>query len=67
MNRLSGAALSKAFARVFDMTCSAAGLLLLLPVFAEAAMAIILDDGLPDLFQSDESWKKRNAFSDMEI
>jgi|SRR5579862_9756742 lipopolysaccharide/colanic/teichoic acid biosynthesis glycosyltransferase len=50
MNRLSGAALSKAFARVFDMTCSAAGLLLLLPVFAEAAMAIILDDGLPIFF-----------------
>jgi lipopolysaccharide/colanic/teichoic acid biosynthesis glycosyltransferase len=51
MNSLSGTGLSKAFARVFDVTCSAAGLLLLLPVFAEVAVAIILDDGLPICFR----------------
>jgi lipopolysaccharide/colanic/teichoic acid biosynthesis glycosyltransferase len=50
MKSLSGTGLSKAFARVFDVTCSAAGLLLLLPVFAEVAVAIILDDGLPIFF-----------------
>ena len=51
MNSLSGTGLSKAFTRVFDVTCSAAGLLLLLPVFAEVAVAIILDDGLPICFR----------------
>jgi lipopolysaccharide/colanic/teichoic acid biosynthesis glycosyltransferase len=50
MISISGTAVSKAFARMFDVMCSAAGLLLLLPVFAEAAMAIILDDGLPIFF-----------------
>jgi lipopolysaccharide/colanic/teichoic acid biosynthesis glycosyltransferase len=50
MSKVSGTRLSQAFARVFDVTCSAAGLLLLLPVFAEVAVAIILDDGLPVLF-----------------
>jgi lipopolysaccharide/colanic/teichoic acid biosynthesis glycosyltransferase len=50
MNKVSGKCLWQAFTRVFDVTCSAAGLLLLLPVFAEVAVAIILDDGLPVLF-----------------
>jgi lipopolysaccharide/colanic/teichoic acid biosynthesis glycosyltransferase len=36
---------------VFDVTCSAAGLVLLLPVFVEVAVAIILDDGLPIFFR----------------
>src|SRR5580704_9630899 len=46
----SGTRLSHAFAKVFDVMCSAAGLILLVPVFAEVAVAIILDDGLPVLF-----------------
>jgi lipopolysaccharide/colanic/teichoic acid biosynthesis glycosyltransferase len=50
MNSLSATGLSQAFARVFDVACSATGLLLLLPVFAEVAVAIILDDGLPIFF-----------------
>jgi lipopolysaccharide/colanic/teichoic acid biosynthesis glycosyltransferase len=51
MNSLSGTGLSKACARVFDVTCSAAGLLLLVPVFVDVAVAIILDDGLPIFFR----------------
>jgi lipopolysaccharide/colanic/teichoic acid biosynthesis glycosyltransferase len=50
MSKVSGAGLWQAFGRAFDVACSAAGLLLLLPVFAEVAVAIILDDGLPVLF-----------------
>ena len=50
MSKISGTRLWQAFGRAFDVTCSAAGLLLLLPVFAEVAVAIILDDGLPVLF-----------------
>jgi lipopolysaccharide/colanic/teichoic acid biosynthesis glycosyltransferase len=46
----SGTRLSHAFAKVFDVMCSAAGLILLLPVFAGVAVAITLDDGLPVLF-----------------
>jgi len=42
--------LSKAFLRSFDVICSAAGLVLLLPVFGGVATAIILDDGPPILF-----------------
>jgi lipopolysaccharide/colanic/teichoic acid biosynthesis glycosyltransferase len=50
MSTESGMRLSQALAKVFDVTCSAAGLLLLLPVFAAIAVAIILDDGLPVFF-----------------
>jgi lipopolysaccharide/colanic/teichoic acid biosynthesis glycosyltransferase len=50
MNQGSGKNLSQAFLRSFDVICSAAGLLLLLPVFVGVATAIILDDGPPILF-----------------
>ncbi len=36
--------------RAFDMTCAAAGLLLLSPIFAAVALFILLTDGRPVLF-----------------
>ena len=50
MRKISGTRLWQAVWRVLEVACSAAGLLLLLPVFADVAVAIILDDGLPVLF-----------------
>src|SRR6266852_5941420 len=50
MNRAPGIKRSESFERLFDVTCSAAGLLLLLPVLAGVALVIIFDDGLPVLF-----------------
>jgi lipopolysaccharide/colanic/teichoic acid biosynthesis glycosyltransferase len=50
MNRTPGIGRSESFERLFDVTCSAAGLLLLLPVLAGVALVIIFDDGLPVLF-----------------
>lgn len=50
MNKLSGVWLSQFLERLFDLTCSGMGLLLLTPVFAGVALAIIFDDGLPILF-----------------
>lgn len=42
--------LSGLFQRSFDLICSAAGLLLLSPIFAGIALVILLDDGPPVLF-----------------
>ena len=50
MNKAPGIKRSESFERLFDVTCSAAGLLLLLPVLAGVALVIIFDDGLPVLF-----------------
>jgi lipopolysaccharide/colanic/teichoic acid biosynthesis glycosyltransferase len=50
INQLSGRRPYQAFERFFDVTCSAAGLLLLMPVFVGVALMIILDDGPPVLF-----------------
>jgi lipopolysaccharide/colanic/teichoic acid biosynthesis glycosyltransferase len=50
MNRATGIRQSESFERFFDVTCSAAGLLLLLPVLAAVALLIIFDDGPPVLF-----------------
>ena len=50
MNRATGIRRSESFERFFDVTCSAAGLLLLLPVLAAVALLIIFDDGPPVLF-----------------
>ena len=50
MNKAPGIKQSESFERFFDVTCSAAGLLLLLPVLAGVALVIILDDGPPVLF-----------------
>jgi lipopolysaccharide/colanic/teichoic acid biosynthesis glycosyltransferase len=40
----------QALYRLFDVTCAAAGLLLLMPVMAALAVAILCDDGRPILF-----------------
>jgi lipopolysaccharide/colanic/teichoic acid biosynthesis glycosyltransferase len=50
MNKLPGMWLSQSLDRLFDVTCSAMGLLILTPVFAGIALAIIFDDGSPVLF-----------------
>src|SRR5689334_507262 len=50
MSKAPGIKRSESFERLFDATCSAAGLLLLLPVLAGVALVIILDDGPPVLF-----------------
>jgi len=50
MNKVSGMNPSQAFLRSFDVICCAAGLLVLMPVFAGVALVIVLDDGPPILF-----------------
>jgi lipopolysaccharide/colanic/teichoic acid biosynthesis glycosyltransferase len=50
MNEARGRRLRQAAERLFDMTCAAAGLLFLLPVFAAIAAVILWDDGFPILF-----------------
>jgi lipopolysaccharide/colanic/teichoic acid biosynthesis glycosyltransferase len=50
MNRVPEIKRSESFERLFDVTCSAAGLLLLLPILAGIALVIIFDDGSPVLF-----------------
>jgi lipopolysaccharide/colanic/teichoic acid biosynthesis glycosyltransferase len=40
----------KAFGRIFDVACAAAGLVLILPVLAGIALVILLDDGPPVFF-----------------
>jgi lipopolysaccharide/colanic/teichoic acid biosynthesis glycosyltransferase len=50
MNPASRVRLSKTVERFFDVMCSAAGLLFLLPAFAGVALMIMLDDGAPVLF-----------------
>jgi lipopolysaccharide/colanic/teichoic acid biosynthesis glycosyltransferase len=62
MNRAPGKRLSQAFARFFDVTCSAAGLLFLMPVFAAVALAIVLDDGPPILFSQTRVGKNGRLF-----
>jgi len=62
MKNVSGKQRSQAFVRLFDVTCSAAGLILLLPVFAGIAVAIILDDGPPVLFSQTRVGKNGKLF-----
>jgi lipopolysaccharide/colanic/teichoic acid biosynthesis glycosyltransferase len=50
MNNVPGIRPSHTIERFFDVTCSAAGLLLLLPVLAGVALVIMFDDGPPVLF-----------------
>ena len=50
MNRAADRSLRQAFERLFDLTCSTAGLLLLIPVFAGLALVVIWDDGPPVFF-----------------
>ncbi len=57
-----GTHLSQTFARMFDVICSAAGLLLLMPVFAGVAVVIITDDGPPVLFRQARVGRKGKLF-----
>ena len=50
------------FERFFDATCSAAGLLLLAPVLAWIALAIVLDDGPPVFFTQIRVGRKGQPF-----
>lgn len=50
MNKASGIRLSPVLERFFDVTCSALGLLFLMPVFVGIALVILFDDGPPVLF-----------------
>jgi lipopolysaccharide/colanic/teichoic acid biosynthesis glycosyltransferase len=50
MDKTPGIKRSETFDRFFDVTCSAVGLLMLLPVLAGVALVIIFDDGPPVLF-----------------
>ena len=62
MNRLPGRWLSQTLERLFDVTCSAVGLVVLIPVFAGVALAIILDDGPPVLFSQTRVGKNGKPF-----
>ena len=57
----------QAFERFFDMTCSTLGLLFLLPLLAGVALVILLDDGSPVLFSSDQSRSKREVVPHLEV
>ena len=50
MNRPRSRRLRQAFYRLFDVTCAAAGLLLLMPLLAALAVVILWNDGPPILF-----------------
>jgi lipopolysaccharide/colanic/teichoic acid biosynthesis glycosyltransferase len=52
----------QAFYRVFDMTCAAAGLLLLTPVLAALALAVLCDDGAPVFFSQTRVGRKGKPF-----
>jgi lipopolysaccharide/colanic/teichoic acid biosynthesis glycosyltransferase len=48
--------------RLFDVSCAAAGLLLLTPVFAGVALAILIGDGPPVLFRQTRVGKEGKPF-----
>jgi lipopolysaccharide/colanic/teichoic acid biosynthesis glycosyltransferase len=50
MTRMPDSRFRPALKRLFDATCAATGMLLLMPVFAGLALLIVWDDGLPVLF-----------------
>ena len=50
MTRMPHSRFRPALKRLFDATCAATGMLLLMPVFAGLALLIVWDDGLPVLF-----------------
>jgi O-antigen biosynthesis protein WbqP len=49
--------------RLFDIAASAAGLCLLSPVFAGAALLVFLDDGLPILYRQQRVGKNNTLFT----
>jgi lipopolysaccharide/colanic/teichoic acid biosynthesis glycosyltransferase len=58
MNRPPSRRLRQAFYRLFDVTCAAAGLLLLMPLLAALAVFILWNDGLPILFSQTRVGRK---------
>jgi lipopolysaccharide/colanic/teichoic acid biosynthesis glycosyltransferase len=62
MIRSSSTRLRQASERFFDVTCSAAGLLFLMPVFAGIALMIVRDDGWPVFFSQTRVGRKGKPF-----
>jgi lipopolysaccharide/colanic/teichoic acid biosynthesis glycosyltransferase len=54
--------LRRAFYRLFDVTCAAAGLLFLAPVLAALAVVILCDDGTPVFFAQTRVGRKGKPF-----
>jgi len=51
-----------AFVRLFDLTCAAAGMLVLLPVLAALALVILFDDGRPVFFSQTRVGRRGKPF-----
>src|SRR6185369_2422435 len=62
MIRPASTRLRQPFERFFDVTCSAAGLLFLMPVFAGIALMIVRDDGWPVFFSQTRVGRKGKPF-----
>ncbi len=62
LNRALHGRLRQAFYRLFDVTCAAAGLLLLAPVLATLAVVILWDDGPPVFFGQTRVGRKGKPF-----
>ena len=54
--------MGRAFYRLFDVTCAAAGLLLLMPVLGALCVAVLLGDGRPVFFSQTRVGKGGKAF-----
>ena len=62
LSRAARQRLRQAFYRLFDVTCAAAGLLLLVPVLAALALVVLFDDGLPVFFGQTRVGRKGKPF-----
>jgi lipopolysaccharide/colanic/teichoic acid biosynthesis glycosyltransferase len=62
MNEAPIRGLPEASKRVFDASCAAAGLVLLMPVFAALALMVISDDGLPVFFSQTRMGRNGRPF-----
>ena len=62
MNRPRSRRLRQAFYRLFDVTCAAAGLLLLMPLLVALAVFILWNDGLPILFSQTRVGRRGKPF-----
>src|SRR4029077_17632653 len=62
MNRPRSRRLRQAFYRFFDVTCAAAGLLLLMPLLAALAVFILWNDGPPILFSQTRVGRRGKPF-----
>jgi lipopolysaccharide/colanic/teichoic acid biosynthesis glycosyltransferase len=62
MKRASASPPHRAFERLFNVVCAAAGLICLLPVFAGLTLAVILDDGPPAFFRQSRVGKNGRPF-----